>query len=150
LTAYRNDLRGLLAGGKDDQIAYYHRISDLGRNGRLHDEGSVEVEAASQPLPSAGAIADDGDGMPTPEEWRKLKAEWTHDYSLRRMEERGVKYEDEGERQLDHAAARGKAEGQDGKRLPSPSEIIADPRRFLSPEQLQDGQDRGHEKGRER
>ena len=32
--------------------------------------------------------------------------------------------------------------------LPSPSEIIADPRRFLSQEQLQNGQDRGHDNGR--
>ena len=32
--------------------------------------------------------------------------------------------------------------------LPSPSEIIADPRRFLTQEQLQDGQDRGHDNGR--
>ncbi len=129
LTAYRNDLRGLLAGGKDDQIAYYHRISDLGRNGRLHDEGFGEVEAVSKPLPSAGAIADDaddGDGMPTPEEWRKLKAEWTTDYGLRHLEDRGVKYEDEGERPLDHAAAGGKGErqgGEQGERLPLPGEL---------------------------
>jgi hypothetical protein len=45
----------------------------------------------------------DRDDMPTPEEWRKLKAEWTHDYGLRRMEDRGVKYEDEVERKLGHA-----------------------------------------------
>ncbi len=43
----------------------------------------------------------DRDDMPTPEEWRKLKAEWTHDYGLRRMEDRGVKYGDEAERELD-------------------------------------------------
>ena len=42
-----------------------------------------------------------------PGEWEKLKAEWMHDHGLRRMEDRGVKYEDEAERQLDHAAARG-------------------------------------------
>lgn len=53
------------------------------------------------------------DDMPTPEEWRKLNAEWTHDYGLRRMEDRGVKYEDEAERKLDHAAARGKGGEQD-------------------------------------
>ena len=56
----------------------------------------------------------DRDDMPTPEEWRKLKAEWTHDYGLRRMEDRGVKYGDEAERELDHAAARGKGGEQDG------------------------------------
>src|SRR5271157_1223867 len=127
LTAYRNYLRGLLAGGEDGQVDYYHRMSDLGRNGRLHDEGFGEAEAVSKPLPSAGAIADDGDGMLTPEEWRKLKAEWTHDYGLRHLEDRGVKYEDEGGRQLDDAAARGKGEGQGGKqgeRLPLPGEVV--------------------------
>ena len=41
------------------------------------------------------------DDLPTPEEWRKLKAEWMHDQGLRRMEERGVKYEDQAERPLD-------------------------------------------------
>ena len=56
----------------------------------------------------------DRDDMPTPEEWRKLKAEWTHDYGLRRMEDRGVKYGDEAERELDYAAARGKGGEQDG------------------------------------
>ena len=55
-----------------------------------------------------GAIAtSDRNDMPTPEEGRKLTAEWTHDYGLRRMEDRGVKYEDEAERKLNHAAARG-------------------------------------------
>ena len=52
--------------------------------------------------------------VPTPEEWRKLKAEWTHDYGLRRMEDRGVKYEDQAERRLDRDAARGNGEEQEG------------------------------------
>jgi hypothetical protein len=30
----------------------------------------------------------------SPEEWQKLKAEWAHDYGLRRLEDRGVRYED--------------------------------------------------------
>ena len=97
----------------------------------------------SKPLPSAGGIADDGDGMPTPEEWRKLKAEWTHDYGLRHLEDRGVKYEDEGERPLDHAAARGKSEGQDGKRLPSPGELAED---YGGPDSP--GPERGRGRGR--
>ena len=126
LAAFRDYFRAALRREVIDQVDYNNRISDLGRNGRLHDEGFGEAEAVSKPLPSPGTIADDaddGDGMPTPEEWRKLKAEWTHDYGLRRMEDRGVKYEDEGERPLDHAAARGKSEGQDGKRLPLPGEV---------------------------
>jgi hypothetical protein len=78
--------------------------------------------------------------MPTPEEWQKLKAEWKHDYGLRRLEDRGVKYEDEVERKLDHAAARGKGERQvgerqvgerEGQRLPSLSDIARDPRPYL-------------------
>jgi hypothetical protein len=47
------------------------------------------------------------DHIPTSEEWRKLKAEWSHDYGLRRMEDRGVKYEDQAERKLDRDAAGG-------------------------------------------
>jgi hypothetical protein len=56
--------------------------------------------------------------LPTPEEWEKLKAEWMHDYELRRMENRGMKYEDEADRKLDHAAERGTGGGQD---VPPPS-----------------------------
>ena len=69
---------------------------------------------------SPGAIADDRDEMPTPEEWRKLKAEWTHDYGLRRLEDRGVKYEDDVERKLDPAATRSNSEGQQEQRPPLP------------------------------
>jgi hypothetical protein len=47
-----------------------------------------------------------------PGEWEKLKAEWVRDSGLRRMEDRGVKYEDEAERKLDHAGARGGTQGQ--------------------------------------
>ena len=69
------------------------------------------------------ATADERDGMPAPEEWRKLQAEWTHDYGLRRMEDRGVSYEDESERPLDHTAGGGKAEGQKHKREVSPADL---------------------------
>jgi hypothetical protein len=37
---------------------------------------------------------------------RKLFREWTHDYGLRRMEDRGLKYEDEKNRPLDRALDR--------------------------------------------
>ena len=72
---------------------------------------------------------------PTPEEWRKLNAEWTHDYGLRRMEERGVKYEDQAARPLDHAADRGHPAA--GPPHPWPSEIAKANR------QKQPGQDQG-------
>ena len=51
--------------------------------------------------------------MPTPEEWRQLRAEWTHDYGLRHLEDRGVRYEDEAERPLDHATGGGGGDGQE-------------------------------------
>jgi hypothetical protein len=38
------------------------------------------------------------------DEVRELHAEWRHDYGLRFLEDRGVLYEDETERALDHAA----------------------------------------------
>jgi hypothetical protein len=60
------------------------------------------------------------DGMPTPEEWRKIKAEWMHDHGQRHMDDRGVKYEDQAERKLDHDAARGNAAA--GPPHPWPSE----------------------------
>ena len=53
-------------------------------------------------LSSIAAAANAHDSMPAPEEWRKLHAEWTQDYGLRRMEDRGVSYEGEPERPLDH------------------------------------------------
>lgn len=40
----------------------------------------------------------------SPEDWQRLKAEMTHDYGLRHLEDRGVKYEDEVERFFDHLA----------------------------------------------
>ena len=55
----------------------------------------------------------DRDDMPTPEEWPTLKAEWTHDYGLRFLEDRQVRYEDTAERPLDQAAVRGEGGEQD-------------------------------------
>ena len=78
------------------------------------------------------------DDLPTPEEWRKLKAEWTHDDGLRRMEERGVTYEDQAERPLDLAE-----KPAAGPRQPWPSEI-AKANRLKQPEQ-ENGKGGGHE-----
>jgi hypothetical protein len=75
-----------------------------------------------------------------PGEWDKLKAEWIHDYGLRRMEDRGVKYEDEAERKLDHVAGRGKGGEQ---RQQWPSEIAKANR------QKQTGKDHGKSNGQE-
>ena len=73
-----------------------------------------------------------------PGEWEKLKAEWMHDHGLRRLEDRDVKYEDQAERKLDHAAERVTA----GPPHPWPSEIAKANR------QKQGGkdQDNGNEK----
>lgn len=65
-------------------------------------------------------MGNDGDGILTPEKWQELKAEWTHDYGLRRLENRGVHYEDEPDRTLDHAAG---GEGQENKREVSPADL---------------------------
>jgi hypothetical protein len=112
---------------------------------------------------SPGAIADTRDDMPTPEEWRKLQDEWTHDYGLHRMEDRGVtpmqiptglgaieaaeRGGDALERPLDHAAEGGNGQGrtgeQQGKPLPSPGEIGEDRGGPDSP-----GPERGSERGR--
>jgi hypothetical protein len=107
----------------------------------------------------------DSDDMPTPEEWRKLQAEWTHDYGLRRMEDRGVKYEDEAERELDHAAARGKGGEQDNplaSGVPRRQATVNRPGRAAKPgaepphpwpseiadrNRNQPGRDHGHDKG---
>jgi hypothetical protein len=49
------------------------------------------------------------------DEERQLHAEMRHDYGLRFLENRLVKYENTAERPLDHAAARGKDGGQVGQ-----------------------------------
>ena len=88
----------------------------------------------------------DREHMPTPEKWRKLKAEWSHDYGLRRMEDRGVKYEDQADRKPDDAADRGKSAAR--PQLPSPGEIA----RNKQPYRPEPGQSRENakEKGRGR
>jgi hypothetical protein len=76
-----------------------------------------------------------------PGEWEKLKAEWMHDHGLRRMEDRGVKYEDQAERKLDHDAERATGGGPPH---PWPSEIAKANR------QNQPGQDHGKSNGNEK
>jgi hypothetical protein len=61
----------------------------------------------------------DEDEIMTPDQWQKLNAEWTHDYGMRHMEDRGVKYEDEVERTLDQAAER----SQEARPAPSPGAL---------------------------
>ena len=69
--------------------------------------------------------------MPKSEEMPKSRTEWTHDYGLRRLEERGVEYEDEAGGSLDHATTlikdHGQAGEQQGKPLPSPGELADEP-----------------------
>jgi hypothetical protein len=48
-------------------------------------------------------MPNDGDRLLTGDELRRLFREWTHDYGLRRLEDRGVKYEDERDRAHDDA-----------------------------------------------
>jgi hypothetical protein len=48
------------------------------------------------------------------DEVRELHAEWRHDYGLRFLEDRGVRYQDETERALDHAAGG----------MPSPADLV--------------------------
>lgn len=63
-----------------------------------------------------------------PEEWQRLKAEMTHDYGLRHMEDRGVKYEDEVERFFDHIAG--------GNPSPAPAVAARQPVGQVSPADL--------------
>jgi hypothetical protein len=89
----------------------------------------------------------DRDNRLKPEEWQKLKAEWMYDYELRRMGNRGVKYEDEAERKLDHAAARGTGGGQDGP--PASSIAQGQATTVTPPGRKQPGQDHRHNNGHE-
>jgi hypothetical protein len=61
---------------------------------RPRDVAASGLTATQQPEDPAAA-ADARDGMPTPQEWQKLQAEWTHDADLRRLEEHAVRYEDQ-------------------------------------------------------
>ena len=111
------------------------------------------------------------DDMPTPEEWQLLKAEWTHDYGLRRMEERGVRYEDEVKIRPVPAESNGKGAERDGlssdvnlqgpaietasgpvgqsasqPRHPWPSEVARANRHRAEPEVILE-RDHGHDRG---
>jgi hypothetical protein len=133
--------------------------SERGRLGLLADlamehgvEEEVFVRTARRvmgwPEPTAEqreAMADawayaEGVGMSSPEALQNLQAEWTHDYGLRRLEDRGLRYEDEAERTLDRNAARGG--GQQEERLPSPGAIAQD-RDGPEPPGSRRGKDRG-------
>jgi hypothetical protein len=60
---------------------------------------------------------EDHDDIPTSDEMKRINAEMRHDYGLRYLEDRGVRYEDEATRAydkvLDEAAGRGKHQQQD-------------------------------------
>jgi hypothetical protein len=83
------------------------------------------------------------------DEERQLHAEMRHDYGLRFLEDRGLKYEDAADLPLDHAAGGGKGQGRAGeqqrKRLPFPGEL-AETRGGPEPPDP----DQGHDKGRGR
>jgi hypothetical protein len=85
-----------------------HNTAGLSEGVVIEGHAYLELQANVERgiLRSRHELADDFDDMPSPEEWRKLKAEWTHDYGLRRMEERGVRYEDQTARQLDDSGHR--------------------------------------------
>ena len=79
-----------------------------------------------------------------PGEWEKLKAEWVHDSELRRLEDLGVKYEDQAERSLDHAA-----KPAAGPPHPWPSEIAkANRNRPGGGKDEGKGHENGHDAGR--
>jgi hypothetical protein len=117
---------GLASGEEFTAVEVQHLLHQIRwAHGDFSDDpaGMSPHSAPKDRLAFIAAIADERDGMPTPEEWRKLQAEWTHDYGLRRLEDRGVSYEDETERTLDHTAGGGKGEGQENKREVSPADL---------------------------
>lgn len=59
LAAYCDYLRELLDGDKDAQIAYYHQVSEMGRERRLQENGISKINATEGRLPSPGEIARD-------------------------------------------------------------------------------------------
>jgi hypothetical protein len=97
IITYRDYLRDLSQADENTQRGFYKEISALGRGETIDKDGRGINERVTE-------ISEGEDEIPTGEAWRKLQAELTHDYGLRRMEDRGVKYEDEVERMLDHAA----------------------------------------------
>jgi hypothetical protein len=58
LAAWCDHLRDLLAGDRDGQVAYYRRVAETGRGIRLREEGSGDITAAKDRLPSPGALAE--------------------------------------------------------------------------------------------
>ena len=94
--AYCDYLRGLSEADENAQRGFYGAISALGRGETIDNDGRGVDERSTE-------ICKAGDDVPTGAEWRNLQAELTHDYGLRCMEDRGVKYEDEVERMLGHA-----------------------------------------------
>jgi hypothetical protein len=58
LTAYRDYLRGILAGDLDGQIAYYNRVSDTGHDIRLQDDVLRELNQGTKAPPSPGELAE--------------------------------------------------------------------------------------------
>jgi len=138
---------------KFDRIFGRMRLFHLENEPAAYNVLAREVDLARLPEASASAARDPRDGLPTPEEWRRLQAEWRHDYGLRRMENRGVKYQDETERRLDHAAARGNAQADataipagraTEPRHPWPSEVAEQVRHQPGPDH---GHDNGHDNG---
>jgi hypothetical protein len=87
----------------------------------------LQARTMADAPPSPGARADDGDGVVTPEEWLTLKGEWTHDYGLRRMEDRGISYEDEAARlpgqAVEGGSGEGRAVGQESQREVTPADL---------------------------
>jgi hypothetical protein len=98
IMADRDYLRGLSQADENSQRAFYSEVSALGRAETIDKDGRGIAERVTE-------ISGGGDEIPTGEEWRKLQAELTHDHGARRMEDRGVNYEDAVERMQDHADA---------------------------------------------
>jgi hypothetical protein len=56
LSAHRDHLRGLLAGDKGRQVAYYHQVSEMGRRIRLREAGLRQAGADGETLASPGEL----------------------------------------------------------------------------------------------
>jgi hypothetical protein len=104
---------------------------------RYDGRGFGKLDVAVESPSSFRESADGWDEIPTGEEWRKPRAEVTHDYGLRRMEDRGVKCEAEVERAMDHAEA--------------PKQVdIVERARMLGEESAERAGDQDRRNGRER
>jgi hypothetical protein len=72
-------------------------------------------------------IMDERKDVPTPQEYRKPKAEPEQDHGSRRLKDRGVKYEDQSPRRLDYnAQGNPKAGEQRQSPRPSPGDLASD------------------------